>query len=139
MSVEDSAAWNISVCGLNCARCDIRQAGLGDERLRDEILEWFRTEHSEAVAPEQIRCGGCRGPTTSHWSPDCKMMNCAKERGHSYCFECGDFPCNKLEEFSLDGVPHHERTVENLRRMQEIGLDGWMKEQESKGRCVFCP
>jgi hypothetical protein len=67
------------------------------------------------------------------------MMNCAKERGHSYCFECGDFPCNKLEEFSLDGVPHHERTVENLRRMQEIGLDGWMKEQESKGRCVFCP
>ncbi len=139
MTIEDSGEWDISVCGLNCARCNIRQAGLGDERLRDEILGWFREELDTVVEPEQIRCGACRGPLESHWSPDCKMMNCARDRGHSHCFECGEFPCEKLEEFSRDGVSHHERTVENLKKMKELGLENWIKEQKSKGQCVFCP
>ncbi|GAI47431.1 unnamed protein product, partial [marine sediment metagenome] len=29
--------------------------------------------------------------------------------------------------------------VDNLKRMREIGLDDWIKEEESRGRCVFCP
>ena len=139
MTAEDSEEWNISVCGLNCARCDIRQAGLGDERLMDEMVEWFKEKSDTVVEPEQIMCDGCRGPLEHHWSPDCKMMKCAGERGHVYCFECDDFPCEKLEEFSRDCVAHHARTVDNLKRMREIGLDDWIKEEESRGRCVFCP
>jgi hypothetical protein len=139
VTIEGSGEWDISVCGLNCARCDIRQAGLGDERFRDEILEWFREELDTAVEPDKIRCGGCRGPPESHWSPDCKMMSCAMDRRHNYCFECGEFPCEKLEEFSRDGMAHHERTVENLNRMREMGLESWIEEQKSMGQCVFCP
>jgi hypothetical protein len=139
MTVDDSGEWAISVCGLNCARCDIRQAGLGDESLRDEIQEWFREELDTIIEPEKIRCDGCRGPLESHWSPDCKMMNCARNRGHRYCFECGEFPCDKLEDFSQDGVAHHGRTVENLKRMLEFGLDDWIQDQKSRGQCVFCP
>ena len=139
MTAEDSGEWNISVCGLNCARCDIRQAGLGDERLMNEMVEWFKEKSDTIIEPEQITCDGCRGLPESHWSPDCKMMKCAKERGHVYCFECDDFPCEKLEEFSRDGVAHHARTVENLKRMRETGLDNWIKKEKSRGRCVFCP
>lgn len=139
MTPDESGEWAISVCGLNCARCDIRQAGLGDKKLRDEIQEWFREELDRIVEPEKIRCEGCRDPSESHWSPDCEMTSCAKEKRHYYCFECGEFPCEKLERFSRDGVAHHERTVENLKRMRELGLESWIQEQKRKGPPVFCP
>jgi hypothetical protein len=76
---ENSDKWLISVCGLNCAKCDIHEAGHGDKKLRDEIIEWFRKERNETVKPEQVRCEGCTGPLIRHWSPDCKMMLCKKE------------------------------------------------------------
>jgi hypothetical protein len=67
------------------------------------------------------------------------MRVCAGERGLQYCFQCVDFPCRVLEEFASDGVSHHRRTVENLRRMKEIGVKAWIAEQEKKGKCVFYP
>jgi hypothetical protein len=115
------------------------QAGHGNEKLRDEIVEWFRKERNETVKPEQIMCEGCRGSLEVHWSSDCKMMLCAKKRGHEYCFQCIDFPCQLLKEFSSDGIPHHKRTVENLMKMKEIGIDAWIAEQKKKGQPLFCP
>ena len=135
----ENSKWDISVCGLNCAKCDIYRACHGDERLRDEIMEWFRKERNETMKREQIKCGGCRGPPTIHWSPDCRMMHCTGERGLQYCFECEDFPCSILDEFSSDGVSHHRRTVENMKRMKELGLEAWIAEKEREGQCKFCP
>jgi hypothetical protein len=136
---EKSDRWFISVCGLNCAKCDMYQAGHGNEKLRDEIVEWFRKERNETVKPEQIRCEGCRGSPETHWSPDCKIMLCAKKKALQYCFQCEDFPCNILEEFGSDGISHHKRTLDNLKRMKEIGLERWIAEQQNRGTYVFCP
>jgi hypothetical protein len=131
--------WNLSVCGLNCAKCDIYEAGHGNEKLRNEIVEWFKKERHESVKPEKVTCEGCRGPLSSHWSEDCKMMLCAKEKGHKYCFECASFPCEVLSKFGADGVSHHKKTVENLKTMRKIGLEAWIKEQNKKGSATFCP
>ena len=139
VKVENSEKWCISVCGLNCAKCDTYRAGHGNEKLRDEITEWFRKERNETIKSEQVKCEGCRGSVDVHWSPDCRMMLCAKKRGLKYCFQCEDFPCTILNEFSSDGISHHNRTVENLKRMKEIGIDAWINEQKRKGQCLFCP
>jgi len=139
MKGESSQKWLISVCGLNCAKCDIYQAGCGDKKLLDEIIEWFRKERNEIVKPEQIKCEGCGGPLEFHWSSDCKMMLCAKEKGLRFCFQCEDFPCSEVKEFSVDGVPHHKKTIENAKRMKEVGIEAWIEEQKRKGQCVFCP
>ena len=101
--------WDISVCGLNCARC---------------------------VLLEEGQCGGCRGPSDRHWSADCKFLTCARVKKFTYCFECDEFPCEKLAAFANDGHEHHRITVENLKRMREIGLESWLKQQESP---AFCP
>ncbi len=135
----NSGKWSIAVCGLNCAKCDMYQASHGNEKLRDEIIEWFKKERNETIKPEQIRCEGCRGPLHTHWSSDCKMMLCAKKRGLQYCFQCKDFPCTVVNEFSSDGISHHKRTIENSKRMKEIGIEAWIAEQKRKGHCVFCP
>ncbi|NIO37140.1 DUF3795 domain-containing protein [Candidatus Bathyarchaeota archaeon] len=139
MKLKNSDKWVISVCGLNCAKCDIYEAGHGNEKARNEILEWFKKEQNQILKPEDIRCDGCRGSPENHWSSDCKMMLCAKKRGIQYCFQCRDFPCTLLKEFSSDGISHHKRTVENLKNVKEIGINVWIEEQKRKGKCVFCP
>lgn len=139
MKTENLGKWSISVCSLNCAKCDMYHASHGNEKLRDEIIEWFKKERNETIKPEQVRCEGCRGPLDAHWSSDCKMMLCAKERGLQYCFQCKDFPCTNVNEFGSDGISHHKKTVENSKRMKEIGIEAWIAEQKRKGQCVFCP
>jgi hypothetical protein len=134
-----TSEWSISVCGLNCAKCDIYQAGHGNEKLRNEIVEFFKKERHKTVKPEQIKCEGCRGPRDSHWSEDCEMLSCAQRKKVEYCFQCTVFPCVLLEKFASDGASHHKRTVENLKQMRKMGVDAWVAEQQRKGLSVFCP
>jgi len=107
----EAEEWNIGVCGLNCAKCpDYRSINCEKE------------------------CA--KGLLGTHSSTNCKLLPCAREKAHRYCFECKEFPCQKLEEFSSDGHAHHKQTVENMKRMKEIGIKAWIAEQE---KCMFCP
>jgi len=67
------------------------------------------------------------------------MMLCAKKKGIQYCFQCEDFPCTEVNKFASDGTPHHKRTIENSKRMKEIGVKAWIKEQERRGKNTLCP
>jgi len=138
MGTASSGKWVISVCGLNCAKCDIYEASHGNEKLRTEIINWFKKERNEPIKPEHVRCGGCKASIDVHWSSECKMMLCAKKKGLQYCFQCKDFPCTILNEFSSDGMAHHKRTVENLKQMKEIGLEAWIEKQKRMNQCLFC-
>jgi len=136
LSERDLQEWNIAVCGLNCAKCDIYMASHGNKEVRTKLIEWFKKERNLDIDPV---CDGCRGSPERHWSADCKFLVCARRKEVQHCFECGDFPCEKIEAFSSDGHAHHRRTVENMKRMREIGLDAWIAEQKRKGQSVFCP
>lgn len=105
----DESAWDISVCGLNCARCEL----LAEDK-----------------------CGGCRGPIDRNWSPQCEFRPCAEAKGHRHCFECAEFPCEKIKSFASDGYEHHRLTVENMKRMKELGLQEWIAQQPKP---MFCP
>ena len=131
---SNSNDWELSFCGLNCAKCDIYLASHGDEDLREELMTWFK----ENVDPniENISCEKCRGLTSKCWSNDCEIRTCALKRNVTYCFECSDFVCNILEKFANDGPDHHKRTVENLKKIKENGLRKWISlNKEPK----FCP
>ncbi len=78
----------------------------------------------------------CRGPLNRHWSADCGLRLYATQRGHTYHFECADFPCDKLQAFAADGHEHHRPAVEHLKRMREIGLEKWLTEREKP---MICP
>jgi hypothetical protein len=108
-ATDKTADWDISVCGLNCARCKLLAKG---------------------------ECAGCRGPLADHWSPGCKFLPCARARGHRYCFQCDDFPCEKLHAFASDGYEHHRLTIENLKEMKAMGLESWLAKQP---KVMFCP
>jgi hypothetical protein len=44
---EESENWAVAYCGLNCAKCDIYEAGHGNEKKKDEILAWFKQERKK--------------------------------------------------------------------------------------------
>ena len=131
-SIEND--WDLAICGLNCAKCDIYRASHGDETLRLELLEWFQKNIDPKI--EDISCEKCRGPTDQCWSGDCKMRTCAIEREFKYCFECPDFVCELEEEFAADKMDHHRRTVENMKKAKKLGLKKWISQQKEP---LFCP
>jgi AhpD family alkylhydroperoxidase len=128
--------WSIAVCGLNCASCFIyhkRDENDADvQREIRETIKWFREEKQLDLSKKDLVCTGCLGSLDVHWSPDCQMMLCAREKNLTQCFQCEDFPCPHVEEFAADGLEHHRRAVERSERMKEIGLEAWIAEQEAK-------
>jgi len=109
LTPADQSAWDISVCGLNCARCKLLEKG---------------------------ECKGCRGPLDRNWSPQCEFRPCAEAKGHRYCFECAEFPCEKIDRFASDGHEHHRLAVENMKQMRALGLEEWIAQQPKP---MFCP
>lgn len=134
--------WNISICGLNCAKCDLYLIP-ENEHSAQEVLEWFKnqgwidknTSLKEFMAKGR-ECEGCRGPIEKNWSSNCFFRPCALNNGYNYCFECEKFPCEHLTEFANDGVKHHQQTVENLKIMKKIGIKKFIETQSSP---CFCP
>jgi len=108
----------ISVCGLLCSSCDIMEATTKKE-VAQRIVDWFRKEQDQEVNIEDIKCDGCRGDRTMHWSPDCWILKCCvDDRGLDYCNECADFPCQKLIDWSKEskGYAHALERLKELKR-----------------------
>ena len=97
-----------------------------------ETIKWFREERNLELSEEDLVCKSCLGPLDVHWSPDCAMMLCAREKALKHCFQCKDFPCALTKEFAANGWKHHKRAVEDSTRIKEIGFKAWMAEQEEK-------
>jgi len=46
----------------------------------------------------------------------------------TYCYECADFPCEKLMPTFQGAKFPHNMKVYNLCRMKLIGIDKWIEE-----------
>jgi hypothetical protein len=107
----------IAVCGIICDECLIFKAP-NDPESAQKVVDWLKREKGEDVKPEQISCMGCRGDRTQHWSEDCEIMLCCiDEKKLDYCHECGDFPCEKIDEFVTYGEKYKE-AIERLESMR---------------------
>ena len=108
----------IAVCGLECHKCDILQAA-DDRKMAQDIVDWFKREPSQDVKLEDLHCMGCKGDRAKHWSADCWILQCcANDKGLEYCYECGEFPCQKLAQWSRSSERYKE-ALDRLRRMAE--------------------
>ena len=117
----------IGSCGINCAKCDIHLAYTnGDVEGQRKIVKAIFGEDTEVV-PEQITCDGCGGRLEVHWSPDCRIMQCAHEKGLLACSQCLEFPCPILEAFYTE---EYEKAKSNALRQREIGLEAWRREKQ---------
>ncbi|MDH5684386.1 MAG: DUF3795 domain-containing protein [bacterium] len=107
----------IAVCGLDCKDCDIREA-TNNPKIAQEIADWFKKERNTELKIADIHCLGCRGDRARHWSADCWILQCCVDKkGLEFCYQCNDFPCDKLNEWSKQNQ-RYGKALERLKRMQ---------------------
>ena len=92
----------------------------------------------------QFMCDGCLSGFVAPFCLDCRhgFRDCAKEHGVTWCFQCGDFPCERQRRFKdchvENGISHHEHVMEEILRQREMGLEAWVREQERINVCPEC-
>jgi len=128
-----------AVCGTYCGACGLYRARRDNnpQHLVDLIQTLFKDWQ---MPSDEVDCDGClAGGRLIPYCLECKMRLCAAEKpGVTRCSDCPDFPCSIITSFNNDGWPHHALVLEKLRRMQEIGLEAWLKEEEEQWRCPQC-
>ena len=113
----------IAPCGMNCSVCI---ANLGKKY---DI-------HKHGI--NRKYCDGCRprGKNCLHMANVCEKV----VKGQiEFCYECEDFPCKRLK--SLDKryrTKYHLSMIENLRYIQEHGMNEFLKKEEDKWACKEC-
>lgn len=80
-----------------------------------------------------VGCKGCR--IEPNLVSDCPTIPCAQRKGLLHCGECPEFPCEMMTSFYSDGIKHHALALKNIRRIQEIGAETWLSEQDKLHTC----
>jgi len=61
--------------------------------------------------------------------PDCEIRKCCKNHGLDVCFDCGEFPCDKVKEDT--------RMIERAKEYKKLGKDEWLRQQVEKAEQGF--
>ncbi|MGD8563143.1 MAG: DUF3795 domain-containing protein [Desulfarculaceae bacterium] len=129
----------IGICGLYCGDCPYYLAPrLGDE---EQLAELSR---KSGLPAGEIQCDGCLSDRVSPGCRECRhgFRTCAAAQGVTWCFECPDFPCQRLEDFSrqhvVNGICHHQRVIEDLAFIRDHGPRAWLDGQKRRSHCPAC-
>jgi hypothetical protein len=111
-------------CGIDCFNCPVFE-GIITEETKQRMAKRLN------VTPEEVPCPGCRAAKGCrlHFNT-CATLDCVTAKGVSFCFECDEFPCSKLQP-AADGAaiyPHNTK-VFNLCRIKAVGVDHWAQEE----------
>lgn len=105
-------------CGLECTKCDAFIATeRNDDALRAKVAAEWAKMYGAPILPEHINCTGCRseGIKVYYCEHMCQIRACAGGRAFETCADCGEFPCEKLNEV-FHFAPHAKERLESLRK-----------------------
>lgn len=140
----------LTPCGLDCIRCADYQNG-EIKQLSSKLVEllgnYSRVAQMKAASkPEfehydqflailrslaEASCCGCRLEETIKLVScpiDCPIKECS-DKGVDYCFQCADYPCEKLMSSGFG-----EWTRQRNDRIKEIGITAYCDERFKKHR-----
>lgn len=116
----------LGYCGLYCGNCLFYQ----------NTVKGTGTDMGDGV---YIECHGCESNHASPWCTECALKACCREKRIRTCIECGEYPCEALEEFiNSDEYPYHKEVPGMMERLSEIGLAAWAEEMERRYTCATC-
>lgn len=113
----------LAACGLDCTKCDQYKLPT-DKEVQDRMIPFFRErgwikedEGLETILEKKMYCKGC-GNQDAWWSDGCKIEKCCRQdKKHHNCFECGEFVCDQLKEWS-EGNDRYGEAVEYLKQQK---------------------
>lgn len=112
-------------CGIDCFNCEVFKDNV-TPKLQERLAPVFRKK------PEEITCEGCRTSGCLLIPFECPTRECVDKKGHEFCSECDEFPCNRLHPCAdkAGSLPHNLKLF-NLCRIKTKGIEKWA--QEAKG------
>jgi hypothetical protein len=137
--MEQDVKKLVGICGLYCGTCQIYLAS-----QENDIEQLEKISQSTSIPIEEIRCDGCLSDKVFFPCVECRhgFRQCAREKKVTWCFQCHDFPCQRLSDFTnvhiINGISHHALVIEDLQYMKEHGIEQWVEQQERAGRCPQC-
>ncbi len=113
----------IAPCGMNCGVC-INYLTMKNDLQKQGIHRKY--------------CEGCipRGKNCTYMKGSCNLLEKGLVR---FCFECEQFPCKRLK--TLDKRyrdKYHMSMIENLKFIQEHGIESLLEREAEKWRCPDC-
>lgn len=111
-------------CGLNCKACPLYKAEY-DADFRKTLAAKMKVQEDKA------RCPGCRpaGGQVTPMEEKCRTFACAASKQIDFCYQCGDFPCQKLAPCAdrANILPHNMK-IFSLLTLQQKGREKWEEE-----------
>ncbi len=134
-----------SPCGLYCGVCAIHIAHRDNNvKLKERLASLYKggtpgkgtLPNSENLTVEDMHCNGCFSDDRFMHCQQCDIRDCNELRGYAGCHECNDFPCDKIENFSMTvGKKVMLRAVPYRR---EFGTEKWIMDEEARYVCQSC-
>lgn len=113
----------VSPCGIYCAECSVYRVKDHPE-LKPMLL-------AAGVKESQMPCPGCRAVDGNcpHLEARCENYACAELHGVDMCFECEDFPCNKLHPAAdrANALPHNMKMFSQC-YIKRHGVKAWIEQ-----------
>jgi hypothetical protein len=129
----------VGICGIYCGACPSYLAP-----RQNDIAELEKRAREKNFTLEEARCDGCHSDNVMPTCVVCQagFRKCASEHGVTWCFECTDFSCQRLEDFKnvhiVDGISHHEHLIEELQYLKDNGVEVWLEKVDRENRCPQC-
>jgi hypothetical protein len=92
-------------------------------------------------SPEKVRCEGCLALTSDCWGNECKILQCLKNKGVEFCYQCNEYEKNSCEKFGKLARGYLDIGVNlkaNLERIRKGETEEWLHESEEKHKCPSC-
>jgi hypothetical protein len=137
----------LAPCGLNCYKCFANSEGriretstklksfLGSFDIYAErfssflpIFKKYPSFKALLTYLAEENCPGCRKGSCLY--PDCGVRDCYKEKKIHFCFQCDEFPCEKIN------FDDHlkQRWIKINKTMREIGVESYYQETKDLPR-----
>ncbi|MFW9820433.1 MAG: DUF3795 domain-containing protein [Candidatus Thorarchaeota archaeon] len=88
---------------------------------------------------QSFGCKGCRDQEGQILKfPICKTYECVRSKGYDFCYECTEFPCDKLQPIvNFEIFTPHNSKVYNLVMIQKLGLEEWDEICDEKSNLYY--
>jgi hypothetical protein len=113
----------VAPCGIHCGLCELYTAR-DNPKLKSYLI-------SRGIPESKIPCDGCRankGHCPVH-PGECATFTCISEKGHTFCHECEEFPCNRLQPAAdrADILPHNLKSFQ-LSVVKNQGIERFLAQ-----------
>ena len=116
MPVEPIEPEMFAPCGMNCKVC---YKHCYHKKPCDGCLK------SDRGKPEHCR--------------KCRIKDCIRKKGLSYCFECAEYPCKQIKYLEKSYRTRYGASLmDNSQSVKEKGLEAFMEQQKANYTCPEC-